>query len=266
MDSKIEDTTKELNLRTKTAIISKKPITPKENNTTSKIKTPKEPKEPKEPCKNITPKKSITPKEPKEPKEPKVKIINRGTGAGGVNTNTNGKSFEALTNNQSKLIEQGYEKHIINKNKYGYYYKKQFEDKEIVYVLQAGFKTYMNKMYKIDNAEIFREPDEAYIITYKTGRQVIKFVEAKTQNVEGSVDIKLLASPMFVEEYKIALDDKFEIEYLLCLDTYFQKEFEKKDKKGKYRILEKILEKFKIPILFGKDNDYFEKLNAYIMN
>ena len=260
MDSKIEDTTKELNLRTKTAIISKKPITPKENNTTSKTKTPKEPKEP---CKNITPKKSIT---PKEPKEPKVKIINRGTGAGGVNTNTNGKSFEALTNNQSKLIEQGYEKHIINKNKYGYYYKKQFEDKEIVYVLQAGFKTYMNKMYKIDNSEIFREPDEAYIITYKTGRQVIKFVEAKTQNVEGSVDIKLLASPMFVEEYKIALDDKFEIEYLLCLDTYFQKEFEKKDKKGKYRILEKILEKYKIPVLFGKDNDYFEKLNNYVMN
>ena len=255
MDSKIEDTSKELNLRTKTAIISKKPITPKENNTTSKTKTPKEP------CKNITPKKSIT---PKEPKEPKVKIINRGTGAGGVNTNTNGKSFEALTNNQSKLIEQGYEKHIINKNKYGYYYKKQFEDKEIVYVLQAGFKTYMNKMYKIDNAEIFREPDEAYIITYKTGRQVIKFVEAKTQNVEGSVDIKLLASPMFVEEYKIALDDKFEIEYLLCLDTYFQKEFEKKDKKGKYRILEKILEKYKIPVLFGKDNDYFEKLNNYV--
>ena len=91
----------------------------------------------------------------------------------------------------------------------------------------------MNKMYKIDNEKIFREPDEAYIIIYKTGRQVIKFVEAKTQNVEGSVDIKLLASPMFVEEYKIALDNKFEIEYLLCLDTYFQKEFEKKDKIGK---------------------------------
>jgi hypothetical protein len=130
----------------------------------------------------------------------------------------------------------------------------------------------MNKIYKIDNSELFREPDEAYIITYTTGRQVIKFVEAKTQNVEDSVDIKLLASPMFVEEYKIALDDKFKIEYLLCLDTYCQKEFEKKDKKdkkdkkGKYRILEKILEKFKIPVLFGKDVEYYEKLNNYIMN
>ena len=78
------------------------------------------------------------------------KIINRGTGAGGAQTNTNGKQFEALTNNQSKLIEQGYEKHIINnKSKYGYYYKKKFDDKEIVYVLQAGFKIYMKKMMLI---------------------------------------------------------------------------------------------------------------------
>jgi hypothetical protein len=210
---------KVLNLRSKTAIINKEP---------------KESKEPTKKIKIITPKKPITPKEPKElkepkaPKEPKLKIINKGTGAGGAITNNNGKSFEALTNNQSKLIEQGYEKHIINKNKYGYYYKKQFEDKEIVYVLQAGFKTYMNKMYNIDNAELFREPDEAYIITYKTGRQVIKFVEAKTQNVEGSVDIKLLASPIFVEEYKIALDNKFEIEYLLPI---FKKNLKKKIKK-----------------------------------
>jgi hypothetical protein len=254
MDSKTNNEAKVLNLRSKTAIINKEPKESKEPTKTIKIITPKKPNEPNEPTK------------PKAPKETKVKIINKGTGAGGANTNNNGKSFEALTNNQSKLIEQGYEKHIINKNKYGYYYKKQFEDKEIVYVLQAGFKTYMNKMYNIDNAELFREPDEAYIITYKTGRQVIKFVEAKTQNVEGSVDIKLLAAPIFVEEYKMALDDKFEIEYLLCLDTYFQKEFEKKDKKGKYRILEKILEKFKIPVLFGKDSDYFEKLNNYIMN
>ena len=173
MDSKIENEPKVLNLRTKTAIINKKPKTPKEPKEHKESTKPKTPKESKESTKLKTLKE---PKEPKEPKELKEKIINRGTGAGGAATNNNGKSFEALTNNQSKLIEQGYEKHIINKNKYGYYYKKQFEDKEIVYVLQAGFKTYMNKMYKIDNAEIFREPDEAYIITYKTGRQVIKFV------------------------------------------------------------------------------------------
>ena len=122
----------------------------------------------------------------------------------------------------------------------------------------------MSEVYKISKDELFRDPDEAYIMTYKTGRKVIKFVEAKTQNVEGSVDIKLLASPMFVEEYRIALDNQFDIEYLLCLDTYFQKEFEKKDKKGKYKALEKILDKFKIPILFGKENDYFEKLNNWI--
>jgi len=35
-------------------------------------------------------------------------IINKGTGAGGANTNINGKKFEKKTSNQSRLLEQGY--------------------------------------------------------------------------------------------------------------------------------------------------------------
>ena len=37
-------------------------------------------------------------------------IINKGTGAGGVNTNYNGKKFEEKTNNQQRLLEMGYQK------------------------------------------------------------------------------------------------------------------------------------------------------------
>ena len=42
-------------------------------------------------------------------------IVNKGTGAGGANTNFNGKKFEDKTNNIPRLFENGYEKIILNK-------------------------------------------------------------------------------------------------------------------------------------------------------
>ena len=42
-------------------------------------------------------------------------IVNKGTGAGGANTNLNGKKFEDKTNNIPRLFENGYEKIILNK-------------------------------------------------------------------------------------------------------------------------------------------------------
>ena len=65
--------------------------------------------------------------------------INKGTGAGGANTNYFGKKFEDKTNNEFRLLENGYIKHNYikkTKNSYGYYLSKTFEDKTIVFVLQ----------------------------------------------------------------------------------------------------------------------------------
>lgn len=42
-------------------------------------------------------------------------IINKGTGAGGSNTNYYGKLFEEKTNNEKRLLGDGYEKTILNK-------------------------------------------------------------------------------------------------------------------------------------------------------
>jgi hypothetical protein len=44
-------------------------------------------------------------------------IKNKGTGAGGKNTNKNGKSFENITDIETKLIENKYEKKKIDKTK-----------------------------------------------------------------------------------------------------------------------------------------------------
>ena len=112
-------------------------------------------------------------------------IINKGTGAGGANTNYYGKKFEEKTNNQQRLLELGYTKNSFTKNPkkaYDYYLSKTFEDKIIVFVLQNGLKIYMKNKYNID---LFRCPDEAYIIEYKNGRKVIKILEKKRTKCRG---------------------------------------------------------------------------------
>ena len=66
-----------------------------------------------------------------------IKIKNRGTGAGGAKTNANGKTFEELTNNESRLIAGGYTKTVFKNSTFGYY----LTNGETVFVLQDGFKS-----------------------------------------------------------------------------------------------------------------------------
>ena len=76
--------------------------------------------------------------------------MNKGTGAGGANTNYYGKKFEEKTNNEQRLLESGYIKaSFTNKpNKaYDYYLIKTYETKTIVFVLQNGLKLYMKNKY-----------------------------------------------------------------------------------------------------------------------
>lgn len=111
-------------------------------------------------------------------------IINNGTGAGGTNTNYYGKKFEEKTNNQQRLLEMGYAKNsfIKKSKKHDYYLSKIFEDKTIVFVLHNRLKIYMKNKYNID---LFRCPDEAYIIEYTSGRKVIKILEKKRTKCRG---------------------------------------------------------------------------------
>jgi hypothetical protein len=54
-------------------------------------------------------------------------IVNKGTGAGGSNTNYYGKKFEEKTNNEKRLMEMGYVKNSFTKKpkkSYDYYLSK----------------------------------------------------------------------------------------------------------------------------------------------
>jgi hypothetical protein len=196
--------------------------------------------------------------------EPINQIINKGTGAGGANTNYYGKKFEEKTNNQMRLLNDGYIKNSFAKTikkGYDFYLSKIFEDKTITFVLQSGLKIYMKNKY---NIELFRCPDEAYIIEYNTGKKVIKILEKKEQNVDGSVETKLWSGPSLKREYELVLGDDFEVHYGFCVSEFLKKKLISNEKK--YLILNTIFNENDIVVLFGDDENYFETFDNWFNN
>jgi hypothetical protein len=186
--------------------------------------------------------------------------INKGTGAGGANTNYYGKKFEEKTNNSQRLLEMGYTKKSFIK-KCGYYLSKTFEDKTIIFVLQNSLKTYMKQKYNLD---LFRCPDEAYIIEYNSGRKIIKILEKKEQNVSGSVETKLWSGPSLKREYELVLGVDFEVVYGFCISDFLKKKLVSNE--TKYTILQSIFAENNISVLFGDDDNYFETIDIWFNN
>ena len=202
----------------------------------------------------------------KEAAARETKKSNKGTGAGGANTNYHGKKFEETTDNQERLIESGYTKHTFTEKstsnftkKYDYYLSKKFEDKTIVFVLQNGLKMYMKNKYNID---LFRCPDEAYIIEYTSGRIEVKILEKKEQHVDGSVETKLWSGPSLKREYELVLGEKFDVFYGFCVNEFLKIKLVSNGKK--YTILNTIFNENNIAVLFGDDENYFETIDTWI--
>jgi hypothetical protein len=191
-------------------------------------------------------------------------IINKGTGAGGANTNYYGKKFEEKTNNQQRLLEMGFLKNSFTKKpkKEFDYLSKTFEDKTIIYVSQNGLKNYMKNKY--NNYDVYRCPDEAYIIEYTNGKKVIKILEKKAQHVEGSVEDKLLGGPIFKKCYEKIFGPDFYVFYGYCVSDFLKKKLVS-DKK-KYIHLNEILNENNIEVLFGDDDNYFETFDLWLNN
>jgi len=168
--------------------------------------------------------------------------------------------FEDKTNNENRLLDKGFIKYKANENKFhDYYLEKIFEDKKVVFVLQGGLKKYVKENY---NIEIFRYPDEAYIIEYNNGKKVVKILEKKEQKVNGTTETKLWACPSLKREYEITMGTEFEIQYGLCVNDFLKKKmFSNIDK---YTILQRILGENNIDILYGDDENYFDNLDFWI--
>jgi hypothetical protein len=146
------------------------------------------------------------------------KIKNKGTGAGGANTNKSGKAFEASTSMETLLLENGFVHKTFAKTKTSYLLSKVDDDLEIIYLRQSGFKNYMLKEYKF---KIDAYPDEAFLILKKDKLVKIKIFEMKNQNGEGSVDMKIFNGPFWIYYYKTLCKD-IDIEYAFCLSEWFK--------------------------------------------
>jgi hypothetical protein len=186
---------------------------------------------------------------------------NRGTGAGGAKTNENGNSFEDKTDNETRLLKDGFVKRKIPKKngKYAYYLEKTLEPtKTVVYVTQGGLKAYFEVTF---GKKMCRNPDEAYI--FRNGdKYTVKILEKKNQNTPGSVDTKLMTGPGFIWEYKRMLGDGFELKYAFCISNFLKKDYASEDEK--YKSLREFNEHHGIQVLFGDDPDYYETLDAWI--
>ena len=158
---------------------------------------------------------------------------NKGTGAGGANTTKTGMKFEHITDNEEFLLNKNFKKIMITKTHYYLINKK--DNVNILWFKQNSFVKYIKLKYNID---VYRNPDEAFIIEKLTNptdlsnndvkphcltndKVIIKIIEKKNQNVEGSVETKLYASPSLKREYQLMFKDtKYIIEYILCVNTF----------------------------------------------
>ena len=196
---------------------------------------------------------------------PTPAIINKGTGAGGANTNVTGKSFEQKTENETRLLAAGFTKKPIpgyEKNTEGSFYyliKETSPTESVVYLTQGGLKKYFEHFFK---KELCRHPDEAYL--FRNGDQyTLKILEKKNQNKSGSVDTKLMTARDFIEEYEDSIEDpNFTVHYAFCVSDFLKKDYVS-DKK-KWVLLRARHKKYGIAVLFGDDPDYYETLDAWI--
>ena len=189
-----------------------------------------------------------------------LKIKNKGTGAGGANTNASGKPFEEKTSIIPELIKLNFQKKIFGKGKKDYYYFKNYENKKILFLEQGGFQKYIYETY---NKNIRRKPDEAFIIEEKDKDYIIiKILEKKNQNGEGSVFDKIFNGPTIKEEYQAHLGNKVKIEYSYCLSEYFKNRLND----NYYEFYKNKCKKENINIFYADDNEYFKNINNWILS
>lgn len=179
-------------------------------------------------------------------------VINRGTGAGGANTNVNGLSYEEKTDLSclyTECIQEKKEK--IRTIKFAGY-----EECSLVNVNKSALHKYMAKIGEknasLQPAAGCKEPDEAYVDNIKKS---VYIIEKKFQQTPGSVDEKLQTGP-FKKHHYGKLFPNYKIYYIYCLADWFKRE--------EYESVLEYLEENDIPIFWGNDPNYKKDIIDFI--
>lgn len=179
-------------------------------------------------------------------------MVNKGTGAGGKNTNATGLSFEKKTSIEPLL-------HALR------FRTKKFkclesEDQTILYAYKNNLKKIFKQKFDI---ELTREPDEAFLI--KNGNSwILKILEKKNQNGSGSVYDKLYNGVALREEYAWCIGETREIkvEYAYCISDWMKNTYNNNSKRN--RFLRQYHERNDIKVFYGDDNDYMQRLHKWV--
>ena len=178
----------------------------------------------------------------------KLNIKNKGTGAGGSNTNKNGLPYEKLTdlNEYFTINENCNFSQIITFNNY---------DKKFIRTKQSQLFKYMDNYIdkSINKAHGCKNPDECYIDLEKKN---IFIIEKKFQKVPGSICEKIQTADMKIWQYSRTFPD-FHIVYIYCLSEWFKFNCKAEIEYLKYK---------KIPVYWGHSTSYKEDIVKFIVN
>lgn len=175
-------------------------------------------------------------------------LVNRGTGAGGANTNANGLSFERRTdlNTLFTIQESG-----------RFHQKIQITGNDRVYEIanQGNFFKHMGAEANptVAKAHGCKKPDEVIIdrVNHK-----IFIIEKKHQNRSGSVCEKIQSGPFKKQHYQATFPD-WEVVYIYTLSSWF---FDNMVPTIAY------LRREGIPVFLGNSDTYKQELIDFILN
>lgn len=163
---------------------------------------------------------------------------NRGTGAGGANTNANGLSYETATELSLFELER-----IPN-----------FKERGGVQLKKAAFYKHMDKLGTIDKrvltASGCKQPDEVVVVD-----KHVFIIEKKFQNGPGSVDEKIQTGGFKKMHYQ-SMFPTYRVHYIYCLSDWF--------KRPEYRSVLAYLDTQSVPVFWGQDADYKTQIMDYI--
>lgn len=173
------------------------------------------------------------------------KTTNRGTGAGGKNTNKNGLPYEQLTE-----LTDRYKVLTTDENSSDI----QFHDTTQVftYTKQARLFKTIKINDSVPKAHGCKNPDECYV--HKDSKTMF-IIEKKFQRVNGSVCEKIQTAAFKKWQYSRTFPE-YKIFYIYCLSDWFRKNclaelqyFEATD----------------VPVFWGSDPDYKDSIIAFLL-
>ena len=175
-------------------------------------------------------------------------LENRGTGAGGANTNASGLPFEEQTDLKTNHL-------VLHQSKHSTIMHFNNSEKQYVYTKQKGFEIYMgtkiNKNIKALHGA--KRPDEVYI---DEENKIIFMIEKKNQNTSGSKCECLQTAANKRRNLTRRIPD-YKIIYMYCLSIWFKENCQAE--------LEDLIED-NIPVFWGNDEHYKEHIIDFIVN